>query len=173
MRSPTRSLPSSSAAPTGYAPWPNEWLSEKVHANMPKELLDQARWPSSCRRTQAAAAASRDGSSTSPRPIGGIPEGPTARLTAAKTTLWSTSPTRMPWPMPGARRVASPLRNNRNTPRGAVGTVKTTGERFDPNDKPIANTWQGIFPVLDTKDDGYAGTALSDASGRTATASMT
>ena len=30
---------------------------------------------------------------------------------------------------------------------------------FDRNDKPIANTWQGIFPVLNTKDDGYAGTA--------------
>jgi formylglycine-generating enzyme len=30
---------------------------------------------------------------------------------------------------------------------------------FDSDGKPIANTWQGIFPVLDTKDDGYAGTA--------------
>jgi formylglycine-generating enzyme len=30
---------------------------------------------------------------------------------------------------------------------------------FDAQGKPIANTWQGIFPVLDTKDDGYAGTA--------------
>ena len=30
---------------------------------------------------------------------------------------------------------------------------------FDADGKPIANTWQGIFPVLDTKDDGYAGTA--------------
>ena len=30
---------------------------------------------------------------------------------------------------------------------------------FDAEGKPIANTWQGIFPVLDTKDDGYAGTA--------------
>jgi formylglycine-generating enzyme required for sulfatase activity len=30
---------------------------------------------------------------------------------------------------------------------------------FDVDGKPIANTWQGIFPVLDTKDDGYAGTA--------------
>ena len=24
---------------------------------------------------------------------------------------------------------------------------------FDPDGKPIANTWQGIFPVLNTKDD--------------------
>ena len=30
---------------------------------------------------------------------------------------------------------------------------------FDADGKPIANTWQGIFPVLDTKDDGYAGAA--------------
>jgi formylglycine-generating enzyme len=30
---------------------------------------------------------------------------------------------------------------------------------FDSDGKPIANTWQGIFPVLDTKEDGYAGTA--------------
>jgi formylglycine-generating enzyme len=30
---------------------------------------------------------------------------------------------------------------------------------FDPDGKPIANTWQGIFPVINTKEDGYAGTA--------------
>ncbi len=30
---------------------------------------------------------------------------------------------------------------------------------FDADGKPIANTWQGIFPVINTKDDGYAGTA--------------
>jgi formylglycine-generating enzyme len=30
---------------------------------------------------------------------------------------------------------------------------------FDPDGKPIANTWQGIFPVINTKDDGYLGTA--------------
>jgi formylglycine-generating enzyme len=30
---------------------------------------------------------------------------------------------------------------------------------FDADGKPIANTWQGIFPVLNTQDDGYAGTA--------------
>ncbi len=27
---------------------------------------------------------------------------------------------------------------------------------FDSEGKPIANTWQGIFPVLNTNDDGYA-----------------
>ena len=30
---------------------------------------------------------------------------------------------------------------------------------FDPDGKPIANTWQGIFPVINTKEDGHAGTA--------------
>jgi sulfatase modifying factor 1 len=30
---------------------------------------------------------------------------------------------------------------------------------FDADGKPIANTWQGVFPVLNTQDDGYAGTA--------------
>jgi len=30
---------------------------------------------------------------------------------------------------------------------------------FDADGKPIANTWQGIFPVVNTEDDGYAGTA--------------
>ncbi len=30
---------------------------------------------------------------------------------------------------------------------------------FDANGKPIANTWQGLFPVLNTNDDGYAGAA--------------
>ena len=30
---------------------------------------------------------------------------------------------------------------------------------FDPDGKPIANTWQGIFPVVNSTDDGYAGTA--------------
>jgi len=30
---------------------------------------------------------------------------------------------------------------------------------FGDDGKPIANTWQGLFPVLDTKEDGYSGTA--------------
>ena len=30
---------------------------------------------------------------------------------------------------------------------------------FDADGKPIANTWQGIFPVLNTNDDGYGGLA--------------
>jgi len=30
---------------------------------------------------------------------------------------------------------------------------------FDAEGKPIANSWQGIFPVYNTNEDGYAGTA--------------
>jgi len=30
---------------------------------------------------------------------------------------------------------------------------------FDASGKPIANTWQGLFPVLNTEEDGFAGTA--------------
>ena len=30
---------------------------------------------------------------------------------------------------------------------------------FDKDGKPIANTWQGVFPVYNTGEDGYVGTA--------------
>lgn len=30
---------------------------------------------------------------------------------------------------------------------------------YDADGKPIANTWQGIFPVVNTNEDGYAGIA--------------
>jgi formylglycine-generating enzyme len=30
---------------------------------------------------------------------------------------------------------------------------------FDADGRPIANTWQGIFPIVNTVDDGHAGTA--------------
>lgn len=32
-------------------------------------------------------------------------------------------------------------------------------EAFDKDGKPIANSWQGIFPVYNTEQDGYAGAA--------------
>ena len=32
-------------------------------------------------------------------------------------------------------------------------------EAFDAEGRPVANTWQGLFPVQDTADDGYAGLA--------------
>lgn len=33
------------------------------------------------------------------------------------------------------------------------------GERFSPQGKAMANTWQGPFPLVNTGDDGYAGTS--------------
>jgi formylglycine-generating enzyme required for sulfatase activity len=33
------------------------------------------------------------------------------------------------------------------------------GNEFRPGNKPVANTWQGRFPVRDEADDGYAGTS--------------
>jgi formylglycine-generating enzyme required for sulfatase activity len=37
------------------------------------------------------------------------------------------------------------------------GTVENGA--FDAQGKPAANTWQGVFPVLNTADDGYVGVA--------------
>lgn len=33
------------------------------------------------------------------------------------------------------------------------------GDRFAPAGKPMANTWQGAFPLVNSQDDGYAGTS--------------
>ena len=43
--------------------------------------------------------------------------------------------------------------------RGGRDGEDDFGSAFDPQGKPIANSWQGIFPVLNTNDDGYAETA--------------
>jgi formylglycine-generating enzyme required for sulfatase activity len=43
--------------------------------------------------------------------------------------------------------------------RGGRDDEDDWSSAFDADGKPIANTWQGIFPVLNTQDDGYAGTA--------------
>jgi formylglycine-generating enzyme len=43
--------------------------------------------------------------------------------------------------------------------RGSRDGEDDWSSAFDPDGKPIANTWQGIFPVINTTEDGYAGTA--------------
>lgn len=43
--------------------------------------------------------------------------------------------------------------------RGGHDGADDWSSAFDAEGKPIANTWQGLFPVLNTQDDGYAGTA--------------
>lgn len=43
--------------------------------------------------------------------------------------------------------------------RGGRDSEDDWSSAFDAEGKPIANTWQGIFPVLNTGEDGYTGTA--------------
>src|SRR5215831_4834298 len=42
---------------------------------------------------------------------------------------------------------------------GLTGKLYAWGDDFRPNDKPMANTYQGKFPVQDTGVDGFAGLA--------------
>jgi len=42
---------------------------------------------------------------------------------------------------------------------GLTGKLYSWGDDFRPNDKPMANTYQGKFPVQDTGVDGFAGLA--------------
>ena len=43
--------------------------------------------------------------------------------------------------------------------RGGRDGEDDSASAFDADGKPIANTWQGTFPVLNTQEDGYPGTA--------------
>jgi formylglycine-generating enzyme required for sulfatase activity len=43
--------------------------------------------------------------------------------------------------------------------RGGRDEEDDSSSAFDAQGKPVANTWQGAFPVKNTKDDGYAGTS--------------
>lgn len=43
--------------------------------------------------------------------------------------------------------------------RGGRDSEDDWSSAFDPEGKPVANVWQGIFPVLNTTEDGYAETA--------------
>jgi len=43
--------------------------------------------------------------------------------------------------------------------RGGRNEGEDWSQAFDKDGKPIANSWQGIFPVYNTEEDGYAGTA--------------
>lgn len=42
---------------------------------------------------------------------------------------------------------------------GLEGQPYVWGDRFTPQGRPMANTWQGAFPFVNTGDDGYAGTS--------------
>jgi formylglycine-generating enzyme len=43
--------------------------------------------------------------------------------------------------------------------RGGRDGEDDSSSAFDAEGKPVANTWQGTFPMSNTKEDGYAGTA--------------
>ena len=43
--------------------------------------------------------------------------------------------------------------------RGGHNGDENWSDAFDKDGKPIANSWQGIFPVYNTEEDGYARTA--------------
>ena len=43
--------------------------------------------------------------------------------------------------------------------RGGRDAEDDWSSAFDSDGKPIANTWQGLFPVFNTEEDGYSGTA--------------
>ena len=42
---------------------------------------------------------------------------------------------------------------------GLTGKTYAWGDEFQPGGKPMANTWQGRFPIKDEATDGFAGTA--------------
>lgn len=42
---------------------------------------------------------------------------------------------------------------------GGHNSDEDWSDAFDKEGRPIANSWQGIFPVHNTEEDGYAGTA--------------
>jgi formylglycine-generating enzyme required for sulfatase activity len=43
--------------------------------------------------------------------------------------------------------------------RGGAELGEDWSQAFDKDGKPIANSWQGIFPVYNTEQDGFAGSA--------------
>jgi sulfatase modifying factor 1 len=42
---------------------------------------------------------------------------------------------------------------------GLIGKLYAWGDEFRPGDKTMANTFQGVFPISDTGNDGFAGLA--------------
>ena len=46
-------------------------------------------------------------------------------------------------------------------------------QAYDADGEPIANSWQGVFPAFDTREDGYPAPRQSAAFRRTATAFTT
>jgi len=54
--------------------------------------------------------------------------------------------------LPSAAQWERAARGSQTNPRAAQSWITAAG-------KPIANTWQGVFPIVDTGDDGHVGVA--------------
>ena len=49
---------------------------------------------------------------------------------------------------------------------GLISPQDQTSSAYDVDGRPVANTWQGVFPVLNTGEDGFDGTAPVGCFGR-------
>jgi Sulfatase-modifying factor enzyme 1 len=67
----------------------------------------------------------------------------------------------MPWPTrSGLANGCQPRPSGSSLPRGGFdGKRYPWGDEFRPNGKWMANTWQGMFPVTNTAEDGFTGTS--------------
>ncbi len=101
------------------------------------------------------------GGDGSPAQAGGIPRGRAARSRAGTTTRSSTSRGTTPSPTRNGPASDSRPRPSGSSPPGAgwKAAEYAWGDQFQPGDRPLANTWQGHFPELNTAADGFPRTA--------------
>ena len=89
------------------------------------------------------------------------PDGPESDLKDARNIPPFTSPSRTQSRTRNGPANACPPRPNGNSPRaaGLTGKLYAWGDDLKPGDRAVANTFQGVFPVKDTAEDGFPGIA--------------